>query len=340
MEGGQIDGAVRGEMFGRKLNEGDFSDNEQGVVGLDRDGFDKFQSETEAGFGDEGGVDVFFEMGGEAGGGEFGAILRVAGGALVGLLEDVGMDVVDGVGFRFEEIGEGVSLDDIRAVDEADEGGVRAKVNDAGKGGEVGFSGKVHGPHKGDGLRAREGVGELDADEFVHRFDVGGGDVFQNGLGGGFQAKVRTEESPPSGRRTWPVMKREASESRKETSWAMSSGWPVCWRGWRLAAASFFASLLSRGAASGVSVREGAMTLTRIFGASSAASERESPSTAAFAAAMEAWKAMPWVTAMVENRTMEAEGAFLSAGRACWITCAAARQLIWKSRRKSSGVSR
>jgi len=56
-------------------------------------------------------------------------------------------------------------------------------------------------------------------------------------------------------------------------------------------------------------VREGAMALTRIFGANSAASEKASPSTAPFTAAKEAWKESPCVTAMVENSTIEAEGA-------------------------------
>jgi len=51
------------------------------------------------------------------------------------------------------------------------------------------------------------------------------------------------------------------------------------------------------------------MALTRIFGANSAASEKASPSTAPFTAAKEAWKESPCVTAMVENSTIEAEGA-------------------------------
>ena len=59
------------------------------------------------------------------------------------------------------------------------------------------------------------------------------------------------------------------------------------------------------------------MALTRIPGASSAASERVSPSTAPFAMAMEAWKGKPVWTATVENKTTEAAGDFLSAGKHC-----------------------
>jgi hypothetical protein len=49
--------------------------------------------------------------------------------------------------------------------------------------------------------------------------------------------------------------------------------------------------------ASGVRVSEGATTLTRTFGASSAASDRARPSTAPFARPTEAWAAKPCATA-------------------------------------------
>ena len=63
-------------------------------------------------------------------------------------------------------------------------------------------------------------------------------------------------------------------------------------------------SLEVRAAASGVFVSEGATQLTRIFGASSAASDSMRPSTAPFAMPIEAWEAKPCATATVENRTM------------------------------------
>lgn len=65
------------------------------------------------------------------------------------------------------------------------------------------------------------------------------------------------------------------------------------WSGCRFSAASILASLPSRGEARGVLVREGAIALTRIFGASSAAREMVSPSRADFAEAMDAWKDIP-----------------------------------------------
>ena len=97
-------------------------------------------------------------------------------------------------------------------------------------------------------------------------------------------------------------------------------------------------SLESRCAAKAVSVREGAMQLTRTLGASSAASERVSPSTAPFAAAMLAWNGNPVCTATVEKSTIEASGLFRRLGSTFWRSWTAPRKLIWKSFRNSSGV--
>ena len=67
---------------------------------------------------------------------------------------------------------------------------------------------------------------------------------------------------------------------------------------------------------SGVRVSDGATAFTRIFGASSAASARVSPSTAPFAMATEACEAKPCATATVENSTTEAASAAFSPGSA------------------------
>ena len=87
-------------------------------------------------------------------------------------------------------------------------------------------------------------------------------------------------------------------------------------------------------------VSEGAITFTRIFGASSAASDRASPSTAPFAAEIDAWNGSPCAAATDENNTTDAEGADFNAGSAIWSAAAAPRQLTRRSLRKSSSVRR
>ena len=128
--------------------------------------------------------------------------------------------------------------------------------------------------------------------------------------------KSRTDESPPSGRRTCPVMNELWSLSRKSSMATMSAGCPTTCSGCRFAAAWRLVSSLSSDCASGVSVSEGAITLTRITGAHSAARLRARASSAPLAAAIDAWKGMPWATAMVEKRTTEALPLAFRAGSA------------------------
>ena len=66
---------------------------------------------------------------------------------------------------------------------------------------------------------------------------------------------------------------------------AISSAFPIDFKGCRWALASFFSFVLSNKAANGVSVIEGEMQFTRILGANSAASARVRPSMAPFEAA-------------------------------------------------------
>lgn len=90
---------------------------------------------------------------------------------------------------------------------------------------------------------------------------------------------------PPSTCSTCPVIQLDFSESRKVAVWAMSSALPIRFSGCRSALAFNFCSVLSNLSAKGVCVRDGAMALTRIWGANSAASDRVSPSMAPFEAA-------------------------------------------------------
>ena len=73
--------------------------------------------------------------------------------------------------------------------------------------------------------------------------------------------------------------------------------------------ASAIWGLRVKGSASCVCVRLGAITFTRICGASSAASDTASPSTAALAAPMAAWLGKPLRAATEENSTTEAGAA-------------------------------
>ena len=64
--------------------------------------------------------------------------------------------------------------------------------------------------------------------------------------------------------------------------WAMSMALPIRFIGCRCALASFFSGVFNKEPANGVSVNEGAMQLTRIVGANSAASALVRPSKAPF----------------------------------------------------------
>ena len=81
--------------------------------------------------------------------------------------------------------------------------------------------------------------------------------------------------------------------------------------------ASFIFALPVMGAAMFVSVKLGAMQFTRTFGASSAARERVSPSTAALALPMAACRAKPCRAATEENSTAAPRAAARAGAAAC-----------------------
>ena len=87
---------------------------------------------------------------------------------------------------------------------------------------------------------------------------------------------------PPSIPRIWPVIHCDLSDNKNTVASAMSVAEPIFFNGCRLAFASFFSSLDKSFAAKGVSVNEGAMQLTLIFGANSAAKDLVNPSMAPF----------------------------------------------------------
>ena len=86
---------------------------------------------------------------------------------------------------------------------------------------------------------------------------------------------------------------------------------------------------LVRESARGVLVREGAMALTLTCGASSAARDRVSPSSAALAAEMLAWNGSPDCAATEEKKIIEACSARRRDGRTCWRRLAAPRTFTW-----------
>ena len=92
-------------------------------------------------------------------------------------------------------------------------------------------------------------------------------------------------DKPPSILKICPVTQPASVESKNLAALAKSSAVPMRFKGCLCAAASFFSSLLNKLAAKGVSVSEGAMQLTLIFGASSAAIALVNPSSAPFDAA-------------------------------------------------------
>ena len=104
-DGGQIDRSIGGEMFFGKLYQADFADDENRVIGVDRNGFDEFEGEAEPRFHDERCGDPRFEVRSEAGGGEFRNIARIAGRAEMGLFEDACVNMIDRVGASIEDIG-------------------------------------------------------------------------------------------------------------------------------------------------------------------------------------------------------------------------------------------
>ena len=85
---------------------------------------------------------------------------------------------------------------------------------------------------------------------------------------------------PPSTCSTWAVIQDDLSLNKKQAILEMSSTVPIRFRGWRWAFASFFSGVFNNPAASGVSVNEGAITLTLTEGAHSAAKDFAKPSMA------------------------------------------------------------
>ena len=98
---------------------------------------------------------------------------------------------------------------------------------------------------------------------------------------------MRMAERPPSAWMIWPVIQADCGDNRNAASLATSSASPILFKGCLSSEVFFFSSDERSRAASGVFVNDGAMQLTRILGANSAASERVSPSSAPFAAAMD-----------------------------------------------------
>jgi len=97
-----------------------------------------------------------------------------------------------------------------------------------------------------------------------------------------FTSKV---DIPPSTWNICPEIQELSSLSKNLAVLAMSSAVPTLFNGWRWADFSFFSSLLKNFSANGVSVNDGAITLTLIFGAYSAAQALAKPSIAPLAAA-------------------------------------------------------
>lgn len=152
-DGREIDRTIGGEMFLGELDQSDFTDDEDGIVRGDRDGLYEVEGEAEPGFRDKGCGDSGFEERSQAGGGEFRNISWIAGGAMMSLFEDIGVDVIDRVGSGIEDIGQGMSIHQIRARDQADQCGVRTEMGDCGKRGEIGLPGTVDRSDQGNGFR-------------------------------------------------------------------------------------------------------------------------------------------------------------------------------------------
>lgn len=125
---------------------------------------------------------------------------------------------------------------------------------------------------------------------------------------------------PPSTCMTWPVIHELWSDNRNAAIEAMSAALPILFNGWRCALAATFSSVESNCAANGVSVKDGAMQLTLILGANSAARALVSPSSAPLELDTKLWKGKPVCTATVENSTMLACSAFFSRGSTCCMT--------------------
>lgn len=109
---------------------------------------------------------------------------------------------------------------------------------------------------------------------------------------------------PPSTCSTWAVIQDDLSLNKKQAILEMSSTVPIRFRGWRWAFASFFSGVFNNPAASGVSVNEGAITLTLTEGAHSAAKDFAKPSMAPFTMPTCVWKGRPNCTATDEKRTI------------------------------------
>ena len=111
-------------------------------------------------------------------------------------------------------------------------------------------------------------------------------------------------ESPPSTEIIWPVIHVDLSDRRKLIISEISSLFPILFRGcfsddfWILT--SLFKNLFARG----VSTIDGAITLTLIFGANSAAKDLARPSIAPLDKATLEWKGIPFETATVLRKTI------------------------------------
>ena len=102
---------------------------------------------------------------------------------------------------------------------------------------------------------------------------------------------------------------------------------------------SIILSFLSSFEANSVFVIVGAIALTLILGAKSAATDFVSPSIADLAVATLAWKGIPRDVATVLNKTIDPDSLFDRAGIKAWIALIAPITLISKSFLKSSNVN-
>ena len=97
----------------------------------------------------------------------------------------------------------------------------------------------------------------------------------------------------------WPVIHFDLSSSKYWVSWAISFAVPILFKGCLAAAFSILSSVFKNLFARGVLTIDGAMQLTLIFGANSAASYFVNPSSADFEEDTEEWKGIPVLTATV-----------------------------------------
>ena len=111
-------------------------------------------------------------------------------------------------------------------------------------------------------------------------------------------------ESPPSTEIIWPVIHVDLSDRRKLIISEISSLFPILFRGWFSDDFWTLTSLFKNLFARGVSTIDGAITLTLIFGANSAAKDLARPSIAPLDKATLEWKGIPFETATVLRKTI------------------------------------